>query len=238
MLKTITAAALMTTSLAITGAFAQAPSPNSTTAPPNTNMTAPATPAPGATTAPLNNPALNTNAAMMNKSGWRASKMMGLDVYNQQNEKLGDINEIIFDRQGKVTGVVIGVGGFLGLGEHDVMVSFDQLRFVDEARTAANTAAPANNNAARSNTTVGAANPRADAGNAGNANSAATTSPAARNDAAAGNANANGNWYPDHAILNASKDQLKAMPEFTYSTYNNPADVNRSTTTTAPATNR
>ena len=220
MLKTIAAAALMTTSLAVTGAFAQQPSPNTSTTAPNSNMTSPNA-APAAAPAPMNNPALNTSAAMMPRSGWRASKLIGLNIYNQQNEKLGDVNEIILDHQGKITGVVIGVGGFLGMGEHDVMVAFDQLRFVDEARTAANTANnAAANNAARNNT-VGAANPRTDAGNAGNAN--VTANSAARSTAST---NADRNWYPDHGILNASKDQLQAMPEFTYSSYNNPAGTN------------
>ena len=46
---------------------------------------------------------------------WRTSKMIGLNVYNEQNDKLGDINEIILDRDGKVLGYVVGVGGFLGM---------------------------------------------------------------------------------------------------------------------------
>ena len=53
---------------------------------------------------------------MMLKGKWRASKLMGLDVYNEANEKLGDVNELILDRDGKVSAVVIGVGGFLGYG--------------------------------------------------------------------------------------------------------------------------
>src|SRR5215207_8847977 len=66
------------------------------------------------------------------KGNWRASKLMGLDVYNQNNEKLGDVNEIILDKSGKVSAVVIGVGGFLGMGEHDIAVSMDKLKFVEE----------------------------------------------------------------------------------------------------------
>jgi sporulation protein YlmC with PRC-barrel domain len=60
-------------------------------------------------------------AAEVNAKGahWRSSKLIGVNVYNEQNEKLGDINEIILDPSGKVMGYVIGVGGFLGMGEHD-----------------------------------------------------------------------------------------------------------------------
>jgi len=63
---------------------------------------------------------------------WRASKLIGLNVYNDQNEKLGDISEILLDKSGKVDGVVIGVGGFLGVGKHDIMVGMNKLKFVDE----------------------------------------------------------------------------------------------------------
>ena len=63
---------------------------------------------------------------------WRSSKLIGLNVYNDQNEKLGDINEILLDKSGKVDGVVIGVGGFLGMGEHNIKVEMSKLKFVDE----------------------------------------------------------------------------------------------------------
>src|SRR3954452_19085850 len=66
---------------------------------------------------------------------WRASKLRGLDVYNNSNEKIGDIREVLLDRDGKAEAVVIGVGGFLGMGEHDVAVPFSEIRFVDQPRT-------------------------------------------------------------------------------------------------------
>ena len=69
-------------------------------------------------------------------SGWRASKLVGVDVYNNDNEKIGDISEILLDTSGKVSGVIIGVGGFLGLGQHDVLVPMEQLKFVNEPRAA------------------------------------------------------------------------------------------------------
>ena len=66
------------------------------------------------------------------KNAWRSSKLIGLNVYNRADEKLGDINEILFDKEGKVMAVVIGVGGFLGMGEHDIAVSMDRLKFLEE----------------------------------------------------------------------------------------------------------
>jgi sporulation protein YlmC with PRC-barrel domain len=132
---------------------------------------------------------------LMLKGQWRASKLMGLNVYNDANEKLGDINELILDKDGKVSAVVIGVGGFLGMGEHDIAVSMDKLKFKEEAvRMSATTTSTTT----RENTT-----------------GAATTTAPARTTTA----NAN-DWTPDHAVMSATKDQLKALPQFKYSDYN------------------
>ena len=107
----------------------------------------------------------------------------------QQHEKIGDINEILVTQEGKISGVVIGVGGFLGMGEHDVMLTLDKVKFVNEpVRTSSTTT-----------TTSG--------GPAGTATTTTTTRPARA---------ANEKWYPDHAMVNATKDQLKAMPQFKY----------------------
>jgi hypothetical protein len=126
---------------------------------------------------------------------------VGLDVYNEANEKLGDINELILDKNGKVAAVVIGVGGFLGMGEHDIAVSMDKLKFAEEpVRTSSTTTTTTtrDNAAAPRDTTTGAAGSTATTTRTSNAN----------------------DWTPDHAMMNATKDQLKAMPQFKYSDYN------------------
>jgi sporulation protein YlmC with PRC-barrel domain len=149
--------------------------------------------APAATTSPA-----ASNSKMMLKGNWRASKLMGLDVYNEANEKLGDVNEIILDKNGKVSAVVIGVGGFLGMGEHDIAVSMDKLKFVEEpVKTSSN--APSTTR----DTTTGAATAPANT---------ATTTTTAKSDA--------NDWVPDHAVMSGTKEQLKAMPQFKYSDYN------------------
>ena len=91
--------------------------------------------APAATTSPA-----ASSDKMMLKGKWRASKLIGLDVYNEANEKLGDINELIVDKDGKVDAVVIGVGGFLGMGEHDIAVTMDKLKFAEEPVRTSSTA--------------------------------------------------------------------------------------------------
>src|SRR4029078_11163469 len=81
-----------------------------------------------------------TTTATSQANMWRASKLVGLNVYNDQNEKLGDISEILLDKSGKVEGVVIGVGGFLGIGQNDIKVEMSKLKFIDEpVRTSATT---------------------------------------------------------------------------------------------------
>ena len=129
------------------------------------------------------------------KGSWRTSKLVGLNVYNDSNESLGSINDLLTDKSGDIKAVVIGVGGFLGVGEHLVAVPIDKVKFVDEpiAYTGA-ASAPATGGARPSSTTT---------------TGAATTAPAAVK---------KNPWYPDHAMLSATKDQLKAMPEFKYST--------------------
>ncbi|MGD9617831.1 MAG: PRC-barrel domain-containing protein [Alphaproteobacteria bacterium] len=107
-------------------------------APVTAQTTRPADPAPMATqrTAEAKAPALYE----MKAGQWRASKLDGLDVYNPNNEKIGDISELVIDRSGRIQAVVIGVGGFLGIGEHLVAVPFEQVQWIDQPRAVSSTA--------------------------------------------------------------------------------------------------
>jgi len=127
---------------------------------------------------------------------WRTSKLAGLNVYNDSNEKVGSINDLLTDKSGNIKAVVIGVGGFLGVGEHLVAVPMDKVKFVDEpvAYTGASSQPATGGARPSSTTTTGAAT--------------APATPAVKKNP----------WYPDHAVFSATKDQLKAMPEFKYST--------------------
>ena len=53
-----------------------------------------------------------------------ASNLIGKSVYNAQDEAIGDINDLVTDESGKVLAVLIGTGGFLGMGEKDVAIRF------------------------------------------------------------------------------------------------------------------
>jgi putative membrane protein len=65
-------------------------------------------------------------------SDWTAQALIGRSVQNENGETLGEVNNVILNEKGKVVAVTIGVGGFLGLGEKDVGVPFDALKFRDE----------------------------------------------------------------------------------------------------------
>jgi hypothetical protein len=50
-------------------------------------------------------------------------------VYDPSDTKLGEINDILLDRDGKTVALIVGVGGFLGIGEKDVIVAFNAVQF-------------------------------------------------------------------------------------------------------------
>jgi sporulation protein YlmC with PRC-barrel domain len=52
-----------------------------------------------------------------------ATKFKGTDVIGSNNEKIGDVNDMLFDKDGKILAYVVGVGGFLGIGTKDVALS-------------------------------------------------------------------------------------------------------------------
>ena len=53
---------------------------------------------------------------------------MGKTVYNDTNDKIGEVDDLIFSRNNSGTFAIIGVGGFLGVGKHDVAVPVNQLK--------------------------------------------------------------------------------------------------------------
>jgi hypothetical protein len=121
--------------------------------------------------------------------------VVGLDVYNDNNESVGTINDLLTDKSGNIKAVVLGVGGFLGVGEHLVAVPFDKIKFVNQPVASTSASSTPGSRPAPSTTT----------GAATTSTSSTASTPSK-------------SWYPDHAVFNATKDELKAMPEFKYST--------------------
>src|SRR5215207_2718538 len=146
---------------------------------------------------------------------WRASKLVGVDVYGTDNAKIGDVREVLLNRDGAAEAIVIGVGGFLGIGEKDVAVPFKALEWTTEPRTAATStvpSAPAPDAVPPVPTAPGTTTD--------------TTGSVAQRDSAPIAAS---RGYPDRAVLRMTKADLQNAPTFRYAS-------DTSATSTAPAT--
>lgn len=53
---------------------------------------------------------------------WVFSKFKGTDVLGPDNAHIGNVNDMLFDKNGKILGLIVGVGGFLGIGEKNVAI--------------------------------------------------------------------------------------------------------------------
>jgi len=83
-----------------------------------------------------------------NKTDILASELIGMRIYSTEREvdaedgvnkgaekewdDIGEVNNVVLGRDGKVRGVILGIGGFLGIGEKDVAVEMSSIRFVRE----------------------------------------------------------------------------------------------------------
>jgi sporulation protein YlmC with PRC-barrel domain len=133
---------------------------------------------------------------------WRASKLKGVNIYGPNDEKVGDVNDVLLDEQGNAKAVVIGVGGFLGMGEKDVAMPFSQVQWVNEMR---NTSA---SNTGTMGTGTSAPASSGMAVNNANRSTETTATTVSRTDAAANRS------YPDHGKISMTKDQLKSAPSY------------------------
>lgn len=66
--------------------------------------------------------------AMQSADEYRTSKLVGSTVYNEANENIGSIEDIVLKSDGAMDEVVLSVGGFLGIGEKFVAVPFGDLK--------------------------------------------------------------------------------------------------------------
>ena len=125
-LKNSVTTAIVVAALAIpAGAFAQtttSPSPSSPPAAAAPHNSAPTAAAPHAAA-----PATQATRHMRDDQ-LRASKLIGSAVYDPSEQKIGTIDELVLNPDGKVADVVLGVGGFLGAGEKHVAVAMADLK--------------------------------------------------------------------------------------------------------------
>ncbi|TDK37502.1 PRC-barrel domain containing protein [Rhizobium deserti] len=137
-LSTMAAAAVLMASTAIAPVFAQtSPAAPNTPAAPGAPVDPAAKPADSAAT-----PAASTGTTAASSGSYlteqaqnqiSANDYIGKPVYNANNESIGDVNDLIFEDKGAIVAAVIGVGGFLGIGEKDVAVPVDRITMTREA---------------------------------------------------------------------------------------------------------
>ena len=75
-------------------------------------------------------PITGTFLSVQASNQWLASRMIGLSVYDSANENVGKISDLVIDQSGAVQAVVVGVGGFLGIGAKDIAVSLQSVTIV------------------------------------------------------------------------------------------------------------
>lgn len=92
-----------------------------------------------AETAPVKKGAAMTTTITASQSGnyltsvdssyWLGSKVIGMPVYTSAtDERIGEVNNIVIEPNGQIAALVVGVGGFLGVGERDVAVRFQAFK--------------------------------------------------------------------------------------------------------------
>lgn len=85
----------------------------------------PTTPAPGAQPSETRaaSPATANFITAQTADQWLSSKFIGTDVVGTDNAKIGDVSDVLFDKNGMILGYIVGVGGFLGIGSKDVALA-------------------------------------------------------------------------------------------------------------------
>lgn len=171
------------------------------------------------------------------QGAWRVADLNGKSVYGADGENIGSISDVLVSQDGSVNAVIIGVGGFLGIGQKDVAVQMSALQLgpgmtQDEANaaaanspavsgetTASTSGANTSNPAPGANTTTGGAGMGANGANTAANPSAAT--PGATNQETAANSAGDQNTVqigedglPERIVLNVTRDQLEQAPAF------------------------
>lgn len=68
---------------------------------------------------------------MLKENQFRASKVIGADVYGQDKDKIGEVEDLVLEEDGKISQVVVKVGGTLGMGGKNVAVPMSELKLDD-----------------------------------------------------------------------------------------------------------
>jgi sporulation protein YlmC with PRC-barrel domain len=152
---------------------------------------------------------------------WRVSDLQGKAVYDSEGTSIGDIKDVLVSQNGSVNAVIIGVGGFLGIGEKNVAVNMSALQLGPgdtQAKADAVTTAMPKSDATGSVTADNPAMPGQTTMDATGTMASPPAAPAAPGDVVAtDNPNAakiGDDALPDRIILNVTRQQLEDAPAF------------------------
>lgn len=168
---------------------------------------------------------------------WRVSDFEGKSVYGSDGESIGSISDVLVSQDGSVNAVIIGVGGFLGIGQKDVAVDMSALQLgpgatqaeADQAAAQMNQEQAVSEETTASTDTTGTMAPAGGAGTATTGTDTAATGntttgtgmPATGNDQMAANTADSGetiqigeDGLPDRIVLNVTRQQLEDAPAF------------------------
>jgi sporulation protein YlmC with PRC-barrel domain len=133
LLTTISVASL----LAVAPALAQTGPSSPPSSMPDKSDPMPDKAAPKTTPGPSTTPGTSTEApaakAAPSMGEHRASNILNAGMKNAAGENVGSVNDLLIDGTGKITHVIVGVGGFLGIGERNVALKFEQVQLAKDS---------------------------------------------------------------------------------------------------------
>ncbi|MEX0956292.1 MAG: PRC-barrel domain-containing protein [Rhizobiaceae bacterium] len=144
---------------------------------------------------------------------WRVTDLEGKDVEDANGDNIGDITDVLVNEKGEVIAVLVGVGGFLGIGQKDVAVSMSALQFgpgkteglktEEQRQQELQAAAEAQSQLPATGTgSTGL-------GGTATTNTTASIEPPVREDPVVGRDN-----LPDRIVLNVTREELEAAPAY------------------------
>ena len=164
---------------------------------------------------------------------WRASKLIGVPIYGPDNKSVGKITDVLMSHDGGAQDIIVGVGGFLGIGEKDVAIPFSAVNFNDKPIPVA-VVAPTNNlsspptpdtgtmavttggTAAQTGAQTGTMAPATPGLGLPVGTTAATNASPMGGTPAGDPAVVPSTAYPDHGTIAFTADQLKSAPTFKF----------------------
>jgi sporulation protein YlmC with PRC-barrel domain len=148
---------------------------------------------------------------------WRVTDLEGKAVYGAENESIGQINDVLVSQDGSVNAVIIGVGGFLGIGEKNVAVDMSALQLgpgADQQQADAANAAVSSETTASTTAGNTTSAPVATTPAPGGTTVPPAQSPAAGETASADDIKIGEDGLPERIVLNVTRQQLEDAPAF------------------------